>query len=141
MSIIYYNYFYTNISEGYYDLMINHAKSEFNYAISYYYNYLLKVVKSEQQIILSKIPTINIGFERVIEQIKKEINQMFDEVTNVITSSKKRDLTRYNQLYLLKVPDTNFFNISYTLSNFRKKIEEKTQDITYGIYGIDNEKK
>ena len=141
MSIIYYNYFYTNISECYYDLMINHAKSDFNYAISYYYNYLLKVVKSEQQIILSKIPTINIGFERVIEQIKKEINQMFDEVTNVITASKKRDLTRYNQLYLLKVPDTNFFNISYTLSNFRKKIEEKTQDITYGIYGIDNEKK
>jgi len=139
--LLYYNYLYTNISEGYYDLMTNHAKNEFNYAITYYYNYLLKVIKSENQIVMSKMPKYNIGFERVIEKIKDSINQMFSEINGSIIKSKDRDLSRYNQLYLLEVPETNFFNISYTLSNFRKKIKNKAEGITYQIYGLDNKKK
>ena len=141
IAIIYYNYLYTNISEGYYDLMTNHAKNEFNYAITYYYNYLLKVIKSENQIVMSKMPKYNIGFERVIEKIKDSINQMFSEINGSIIKSKDRDLSRYNQLYLLEVPETNFFNISYTLSNFRKQIKNKAEGITYQIYGLDNKKK
>ena len=102
--------------------MTNHAKNEFNYAISYYYNYLLKVIKSDNQIIMSKMPTNNIGFERVIEKIKNSIEKMFSEITDNIKNSKNKDLSRYNQLYLLQVPETNFFNITYTLTNFRKEI-------------------
>ena len=41
----------------------------------------------------------------------------------------------------MEVPETNFFNISYTLSNFRKKIKNKAEGITYQIYGLDNKKK
>ena len=141
ISIVYYNYLYTNISEGYYDLMTNHAKNEFNYAISYYYNYLLKVIKSDNQIIMSKMPTNNIGFERVIEKIKNSIEKMFSEITDNIKNSKNKDLSRYNQLYLLQVPETNFFNISYTLTNFRKEIKDEIEGITYQIYGEDNQKK
>ena len=140
MSIIYYNYLYTNISDAYYDLMTTHLKKEFNYTISYYYNYLLKVIKSEKQIILSKIPTYDIGFIRVIEQRQKEINQMFDEINDIILKSKDKDLSRYNQLYLLQVPETNFFNISYTLSNFKKQIKIKTEEIPNNIFAINNGK-
>ena len=141
ISIIYYNYLYTNISEGYYDLMINHAKKEFNYAISYYYNYLLKIIKSENQIIMSKLPTNNIGFERVIDEIKNSIEQMFEEITDNIQNSKNKDLSKEYQLYLLQVPDTNFFNISYILTNFRKELKNQIEKLAYKVYGIDNQKK
>ena len=141
ISIIYYNYLYTNISEGYYDLMINHAKKEFNYAISYYYNYLLKIIKSENQIIMSKLPTNNIGFERVIDEIKNSIEQMFEEITDNIQNSKNKDLSKEYQLYILQVPDTNFFNISYILTNFRKELKNQIEKLAYKVYGIDNQKK
>lgn len=141
VAIIYYNYLNTNISEAYYDLLNSHAKTEFNYSITYYYNYLLKTINSEKQIILSKMPTNNIGFIRVIEQRKKEINEMFNEITITILASKNKDLNKKSQLSLLQVPEGNFFNISKTLTNFRKEIQNKIEDITYTIYGIDNAKK
>ena len=90
---------------------------------------------------MSKLPTNNIGFERVIDEIKNSIEQMFEEITDNIQNSKNKDLSKEYQLYLLQVPDTNFFNISYILTNFRKELKNQIEKLAYKVYGIDNQKK
>ena len=50
---------------------------------------------------MSKLPTNNIGFERVIDEIKNSIEQMFEEITDNIQNSKNKDLSKEYQLYEL----------------------------------------
>ena len=138
ISIIYYNYLYQNIIEEYYTLMQDHEKREFNSTISYYYSYLERQINSERQLIIYSLPTNNIGFERVIEQRKKEINNVFDELIEKIHDSKNKDLAQYNQLYLLQVPFTDFFNISSTLTEEKKKIKKNCEKLANKIFSLDN---
>jgi hypothetical protein len=138
ISFIYYNYLSQDIIDEYYNLMIGHEKREFNSTISYYYSYLIRQINSERQLIIYNLPTNNIGFERVIEQRKKEINEVFDEIVTKIMSSKNRDISQYNQLYLLQVPYTNFFNISSTLTEAKKKLKNSCEVIASKIYTLGN---
>ena len=43
----------TNITQNYFNSIVKHQKSEFNYTITYYYNILLKIVKSSYQFVIS----------------------------------------------------------------------------------------
>ena len=60
-----------NITRMYFDSIETHQKSEFNYTITYYYNYLLKVIKSTHQNIINKIPTNKVLIIFLIEEEQK----------------------------------------------------------------------
>ena len=45
-----------NATENYFNSIISHQKNEFNYTIIYYYNKLLKLVQSDYQYVINKIP-------------------------------------------------------------------------------------
>ena len=138
LSIIYYNYLYQEIMEEYYYLMLDHEKREFNSTISYYYSYLIRQINSERQLIIYNLPTNNIGFERVIEQRKKEINEAFDELIKKILEKKNGDLSEYNQLYLLQVPNTNFFEISSVITEAKKKLKKNCEALAVKLYSLQN---
>ena len=140
ISTIYYTYLSTNISETYYDLVMAHERKEFNYTLIYYYNDLLTLVKSEIQSIKNEIPSDNIGFERVLDQRKNEVEQLHKDVIEMITNSQNRDINLYNQLYLLQVPYSNFFNVSYVLANLRKKIMDNCESAYDKIYNMESKK-
>ena len=140
LSIIYYTYLYQKIFNEYYDLVMSHEQREFNNTISFYYSHLIKIINSQKQFILYNLPTNNIGFEKVLEQRKKEINQLFDELINNILDSKNKDLSISNQTFLLQVQQTDFFNISSVLINYLGQLKNACEGKAYKIYGLSNAK-
>ena len=106
-----------NITKNYFDSIVNHQKMEFNYTITYYYNILLKLVKSSQQYIISKLPSNPIGFNNIINKRKNEINDIFNELIKKIEDSQNETLNLDHQLEILDVAETNFFKVNSILEN------------------------
>lgn len=50
----------SNITKNYFNSIDLHQKTEFNYTINYYYNILLKLVKSSHQYVISKLHQIQL---------------------------------------------------------------------------------
>ena len=129
-----------NITRMYFDSIETHQKSEFNYTITYYYNYLLKVIKSTHQNIINKIPTNNVGFNNILDRRRTEVNDLFNYLINNIINSENEALTFDKQIYVLQVPRTNFFKINSILSqnvlNTNISLSEKIND----IFQINNHK-
>jgi len=107
----------TNITQNYFNSIEKHQKSEFNYTISYYYNILLKLVKSSHQYIISKLPSNPIGFNNIINIRKNEVNNIFNELIKNIEDSQNKALNLDHQLEFLDVAETNFFEINEILKN------------------------
>ena len=140
ISITYNNYFYSEISESYFELINTHEKREFNYTLSYYYNYLVNILNSERQNIISKFPKSNYGYERVLKQRENEINQLFDELINNVKDFKNKHISKYNQLNILQVNESDFFNNFYLLSDFKNQIKAKCETTAYSIFALNNGK-
>ena len=100
----------TNITKNYYDSIEQQEKNEFNYTIKYYYNILLKSVKSVHQYVISALPLNPEGFNNIIELRKAEVNEVFNNLIKKIKESLDYSLNYENQIYLIQVPETNFFN-------------------------------
>jgi len=80
MAIIYETLFSTNISSNYFDSINIHQKNEFNYTISYYYNYLLRAVNFTRQYIISKTPINKDGFNKILDKRNNEVNNFFKNI-------------------------------------------------------------
>ena len=106
-----------NITKNFYDSIEIQEKGEFNYTIKYYYNILLKSVKSAHQYVISKLPLNPIGFNNIIETRRKEVNEVFIRLINDVKASQEYALNFENQVYVLQVPETNFFNTNDILKN------------------------
>ena len=117
MAQIYETIIRKDITKNYFDSIVLFQKTEFNYTISYYYNYYIKLVKEAYQYILSKIPVNEEGFNDILNQRKSEINILFNTFINDIKNSQTYALQIDNQLRILDVPDTNFFKVNTILSN------------------------
>ena len=130
-----------NISNTFYDSIISHQKTEFNYTISYYYNYLYKNINSTYQLILSKIPENKKGLDVIIKNREKTLNSIFSEIIQMFFNSKNSTLNLESQIYVLQIPESNFFqtnsilvnsqiNLNNTLTNIAKQISRnaKTND-------------
>ena len=111
------------ITKSYIDSIINNQKNEFNYTISFYYNFLIKEVYSIQQYIMNKIPNNKIGFNNIINQRKKEIEDIFNIIIKQIHSSKNNSLIFNNQINSLNVSSTNFFKINSMVTNNVKEMQ------------------
>ena len=107
----------TNITSNYYNSIEVQQKTEFNYTIKYYYNILLKSVKSTHQYIISKLPLNSVGFNNIINLRKKEVNDVFTKLIKNIQDSREYALNFENQIYITQVAETNFFNTNDILKN------------------------
>ena len=130
----------TNISNTYFDSINIHQKSEFNYTISYYYNYLLRIINSTHQYIISKIPVNKDGFNKILKLREKEVNNFFNNLISDILKSKNEAMSLNNQLYVLQVPITNFFKVNNILTNYQQKISTTILQHANEIYLLKNNK-
>ena len=105
-----------NLTQNYFESIELFQKTEFNYTISYYYNYYIKIVKEAYQYILN-IPINNNGFYDILNQRKKEINNGFNTFIQKIKNSLSDDLSYKKQKYVLTYSDNDFFNIGTILSD------------------------
>ena len=129
-----------NITKNYFNSIQKHQKSEFNYTITYYYNILLKQVKSCHQLVISKLPFNQIGFNNLINKRKNEIDDIFNELIKNIEDSQNEALNIDQQLYVLDVAETNFFDINDILSNNELNNENNLLSILKNIRKIKNNK-
>lgn len=116
MALIYEVILSQNLTKTYYDSIIEHQKSEFNYTISYYYNCLLQNITSAYQYIINKIPRNQEGFNNIINLRKEEVNEIFNILIKSIKDSKTEALRISRQAYVLEVSPQNFFNMSSVLT-------------------------
>ena len=130
----------SNITKNYFNSIQKHQKSEFNYTITYYYNILLQQVKSSHQLVISKLPFNQIGFNNIINQRKNEIDDIFNELIKNIEDSQNEALNLDQQLYVLDVAETNFFDINDILSDNELNNENKLKSILNNIRLIRNDK-
>ena len=141
MAILIQQIFIKNITNSFYDSIISHQKSEFNYSISYYYNYLHKTLNSTYQLILSKIPQNKEGLDEIIKVREYEVISTFSNIFQMLKNSKNSTLEWNNQIYILQVPKTNFFQTNTLLTNFQKNVNSSLTPLSNGVYGLDNGKK
>ena len=125
MALIYEVVITSNLTNNFYNSIINHQKSEFNYTISYYYNCLLQNITSVYQYVSSHIPTNQEGFNNITNRRKKEVEDVFNQLLKIVKDSKLESLSIDRQTYVLQVSSSNFFN---TNSNF-SKISQETSKI------------
>ena len=131
---IYENSITNNITRDIYDSIIHNQQSELNYAISSFFNNLIKFVNSTQQYIISNIPYNQIGFNNILNQRKNEINNFFSELIQKIIDSKNEALNIKNQILILKVEEKDFFKMNSILNTnieeTRRVLEDKINNIS-----------
>ena len=115
MALLFEKVISNNITKIFYDSIINHQKSEFNYTISYYYNCLLQNLTSIYQYVYNQIPTNQEGLNNIINVRKKEVNEIFNRLLKIVKDSKSDSLSNDKQLYVLQISSSNFFNKDSTL--------------------------
>ena len=138
IAIIYKSVICQNLTKGYYDSIITHQKSEFNYTISYYYNILLQNITSVYQSIFNQIPTNQKGLNNILDLRKKEIKDEFDEIIELIMKSKEKSLSLVNQKYVLGTSITNFFQVDSIFSKINSKMTENLESKGNTILGMNN---
>ena len=129
-----------NISTNFYDSIISQQKNEFNYTISYYYNYLHKLINSTYQLILSKIPLNKKGLDVIVKERENKINSVFSEIFQMFFNSKNNALNYNSQFYTLQVPETNFFNTNEILVSSQKNLNSSLTNLANSIYLLKNNK-
>ena len=129
-----------NISNTFYDSIISHQKMEFNYSISYYYNYLYKTINSTYQTILSKIPINKEGLDVILKSRENEVKAVFSEIIKNLLNSKKSTLNMENQIYILQIPETNFFETNSILVDSQINLNNSLTNITREISLLNNNK-
>ena len=122
MALIYEAVISQNLTKIYYDSIIKHQKSEYNYTISYYYNFLLQNVTAVYQYIVNQIPTNQQGFNNSLNMRKKEVIDIFNKFLKNISNSKSDALSLNNQLYFLQVPSSNFFDSNSILAKINNEL-------------------
>ena len=121
MALLYETVISNNLTRIFYDSIINHQKSEFNYTISYYYNCLMQNITSVYQNIFNQIPINQEGFNNILNLRKKEVEEEFNQLLKMVNDSKSESLSNNRQLYILQVSSLNFFNKESLISKYIKE--------------------
>ena len=130
----------TNITNNYFDSINMHQKTEFNYTISYYYNLLIRHVKSCYQYIISKIPANKIGFNNIVNKRKNEVNDCFNILIKNINDSLKEASNLEHQTNVIHIAETNFFGVNDILKNNVKTTQKSLSDKLTKIRELKNSK-
>ena len=129
-----------SITNNYFDSINLHQKTEFNYTISYYYNLLIRHVKSSYQYIISQIPINKIGFNNIVDKRRSEVNDFFNNMIKNINNSLNDALNITKQSMVLQVPETNFFAINDILKNNIKTTKSLLTNKYIAISELNNNK-
>jgi len=140
MANIYISVINSNITKSYFNSIEKHQKSEFNYTITYYYNLLLKLVKSSHQYVISKLPSNPIGFNNIINKRKDEVNDIFNKIIKNIEVSQNNSMNFEEQLNILDVAETNFFEVNDILKDNDLKNSNELKQIITNMYNLKNKK-
>ena len=115
------------LTENFFNSTILFQRSEFNYTISYYYKYLIKLVDKSYKYILNKILTGEYAFNDTIQERKEEIKKIYDILIAEIAYSEIHYSEIENQLNILQVNENDFFEVKYILKNNVEEIKEKLE--------------
>ena len=115
MAEIYRTIIETDLTENYFNSIIHFERSELNYMISQYYNYLLKLIDRYYKYIINKIPNDESDFNDILEEHKLEIKNNFDIFRKIISNSELDYLNISNQLDILEANETDFFKVKQIL--------------------------
>ena len=107
----------SNISRDYFDSILFYQKNEFNYTISYYYDYLYRLANFTHNYIINRILTNKYNFNYFIEQRKKLIDDFFEDLIKNITLDKKASINYKNQLNIIGNEEQDFFHINIKLGD------------------------
>ena len=138
MALLYENIISKNITNKFFDSIVNHQKNEFNYSIAYSYNFLHKEINSTYHYIINKIPTNEKGFNNIINLRKNEINNQFNKLIGRIIDSKKNALKQNNQNDILQISSSNFFKLNSKLAQYIKETSDSLRNKALNIFMIDN---
>ena len=106
-----------NLSRDFYNSIIEHQKNEFNYTISYYYNYLFRITNSTFNYIKSRIMKNEYYYNYIVEKRMNIINDLLIKFMENITLNEKEALKLENQIKVLDVKTNDFFNVNYINNN------------------------
>ena len=123
-SAFYYNTFSQNISNDYFNSIVNKAKNDFNYTIKYYYNLIISKVNKTYSYILNNIPVYEKPFDEIVILRTNELKQSYNNLLDLILKSKNQLLQKQYQLNTLKVNEKNFFSINNYINENIEKIKK-----------------
>ena len=130
MAEIYRTIIQTDYIENYFNSIIVLERSELNYTISYYYNYILKLLDKYYKYMIQKIPTNGIDYNYAL----LEIQNNFNSFSKNISQSELNILNIKNQLNILGVEETDFFKVKNILTKIVKNISDCLEDISDDIF-------
>ena len=125
LAIIYYQYYYQNISYSYSDTVIEQVKNDFNHTIQFYYNLFLSKVNKTYTYILNNIPINEKPFDTVLDKQIKQIKNSYNEILTIFLNSQREIININKQLNTLKVSETNFFGVNSYSIDIAEKIEKE----------------
>ena len=141
MALIYEAIISQNLTKTFYESIINHQKSEFNYTISYYYNILLRNITSVYQYVFNQIPTNQEGFNNITNLRRREVQNKFNQLLEKVKKSKSDSLSINYQIYVLQVSSSNFFNTNSIFSTNINGASSNLKNKGNIIYKLKNGKK
>ena len=137
-AMIYKNIISMNLIYNYINSIENLQKNEFNYTISYYYNYLLKIVNSTYYYTINNIPVNDMNLNIFSDLRKKEVDDIFNELIKKIIDSKNAALNITNQINILSNEESNFFGINSVLDEHINKTNNYLENKIEEINKLDN---
>ena len=116
-TLIYNSIIKKNITRYLYNSIIINQRNEFNYTISYYYNYLLRLVNSTHIYLKNRILVNQNYLNYIIKNRINLIDDLFYGLKENITLEEKKTLQIENQKNFLMVNEDNFFNLNNILED------------------------
>ena len=129
-----------NLTKLFYNSIIEHQRTEFNYTINFYYNRFNKTITSIYQFIYNQIPTNDDGLNNIINLRKKQVNNTFNEIFNYIKESLYKALSFDRQIYVLSISPFNFFGMDSLMSENIDNLNSLLTNIIKEINKIKNGK-
>ena len=137
MADIYRTIIQTDLTENYFNSIINFEKSELDYTISHYYNYFLKLIDKYYKYIIQKISVDLNEFSDIMDEKKLELKNNFDNFNQIIYNSEINCLKKDNQLDILKTNETDFFGVKHILKKNINSTSITLEDIIDDIFMIE----
>jgi hypothetical protein len=126
-----------NITRAYFESIEQFQRTEFNYTISFYYNYFLKIINEAYLYIVGNIPINKNGFSDILNQRKIEVQNNFSSFINNVNNSFNEVMNLKKQEYILRTSDKDFFNVYTILSDNIINTRSYLQKIWNDLYDFE----
>ena len=133
MAEIYQDILKENITWDYFESIVLFQKSEFNYTITQYYNYLYDLINNSYTYVLANFPKKEDDFNYFLMKIKNETINYYELILSDTVNSEKLAMDFEHQKSILDVKEYDFFKINSSILNkievINTYINDKINDI------------